>query len=46
MFHEPARGSWTVGAKSPYRAPVLYAPAPAPERPAPGSPEPTGSRNA
>ncbi|MET8560606.1 hypothetical protein ABZV75_08315 [Streptomyces flaveolus] len=25
MFHEPARDSWTVGAESPYRAPVLYA---------------------
>ncbi|MET8765527.1 hypothetical protein [Streptomyces sp. NPDC004658] len=25
MFHEPARDSWTVGAESPCRAPVLYA---------------------
>ncbi|GGZ10642.1 hypothetical protein GCM10010300_63410 [Streptomyces olivaceoviridis] len=77
MFHEPARDSWTVGAQSPYRAPVLYAvddmtrtarargdevavalwgpedgawhlfdtpsakaPAPAPQRPVTGSPEP------
>ncbi|WP_030344339.1 hypothetical protein [Streptomyces sp. NRRL S-1022] len=79
MFHEPARGTWTVGAESPYREPVLYAvgdmtrtvrargaeaavalwgpgdggwrrydapsgpppPAPAPERSATGSPEPS-----
>ncbi|MEU6669347.1 hypothetical protein [Streptomyces sp. NPDC046727] len=77
MFYEPARDSWTAGAESPYRAPVLYAVGdmtrtvrargdevtvalwgpedgawrlfdtpsasagtPAPERPAPGSPEP------
>ncbi|WP_208036978.1 hypothetical protein [Streptomyces cyanogenus] len=25
MFHEPAHGTWTVGAESPYREPVLYA---------------------
>ncbi|MQY35843.1 hypothetical protein SRB17_38370 [Streptomyces sp. RB17] len=25
MFHQPAQGSWTVGAESPDRAPVLYA---------------------
>ncbi|GHE03870.1 hypothetical protein [Streptomyces alanosinicus] len=25
MFHRPAEGSWTVGAESPDRAPVLYA---------------------
>ncbi|GGW20748.1 hypothetical protein GCM10010501_69040 [Streptomyces libani subsp. rufus] len=25
MFHEPAQDTWTVGAESPYREPVLYA---------------------
>ncbi|MBL1083239.1 hypothetical protein JK359_14790 [Streptomyces actinomycinicus] len=25
MFHRPDRDTWTVGAESPYRAPVLYA---------------------
>ncbi len=25
MFYEPARETWTVGAESPYRSPVLYA---------------------